>query len=176
MNESWQTISEEIIDSNPWWSHIMRRFRTGEGREGEYHFMHNNSAVNVFAQLDNGQFVMIREYRYVLDKMSVATCQGGIELGESPDQTADRELQEETGYEAGTLVKIGECAAAPAFADEILHVFLATDLKKIGEHDQEVSEVFLMTADEIDSAIRAGEIWDSHVIASWYLAKLHLGL
>lgn len=176
MQESWQTLSEQELDRNPWWSHVVRRFRTPEGREGEYHFMHNNSAVNVFARLDDGRFVMIREYRYVMDRLSVATCQGGVEVEETPEQSADRELKEETGYEAATIVKIAEFASAPAFADEMIHVFLATDLKKIGEHDHEVSEVLLMNAQEIDETIRTGEIWDSHVIASWYLVKLHLKL
>lgn len=176
MKESWQTLSEEEIDRNPWWTHLMRKFRTPDGRDGEYHFVHNNSAVNVFAQDDDGRFVMIREYRYVLDRMSIAECQGGIEVGEVPEESAARELREETGYEAATIVKIGTCGAAPAFSDEMLYVFYATDLKQVGEHDREVMEVLHMTAGEIDDAIRRGDIWDSHVIAPWYMVKLHLGL
>lgn len=176
MKESWQTLSEEEIDRNRWWSHLVRRFRTPDGREGEYHLHHSNSAVNVFAQDEHGRFVMIREYRYLFDRMSVAECQGGIEDGETPEAAALRELKEETGYEAGTIVKIGTTAGAPSFSDETLHLFYATDLTRVGEHDREVTDVVHMTAAEIDDAIRSGEIWDSHMIGPWYQLKLHLGL
>ena len=176
MIESWQTLSEEIPDSNPWWSHVLRRFRTPDGSEGEYHFVHNDGAVLIVARDDDGRFVMINEYRYVQDRMSLSVAAGGIEPGESPEESALRELVEETGYEAGTIVKIGEIAAAPAFADENMHIFFATDLKKVGDHDGEVSEVVSMSASEIDDAVRDGRIWDSHAIAAWFMVKLHLDL
>jgi len=176
MNESWQTLSEEIPDSNPWWSHVLRRFRTPNGSEGEYHFVRNDGAVLIVARDDDGRFVMINEYRYVQDRMSLSVAAGGIEPGESPEESALRELVEETGFEAGTIVKIGEIAAAPAFADENMHIFFATDLRKVGEHDGEVSDVVSMSAHEIDDAVRDGRIWDSHAIAAWYLVRLHLGL
>ncbi len=119
---------------------------------------------------------MVREYRYVFDRMSVSQPMGGIEPGESPEETAVRELREETGYEAATVVRLGTIASAPAFSQEELSVFFATDLKKVGEHDHEITEVIFMDAHEIDAAIRNGVIWDSNAISAWYLVKLHLGL
>ncbi len=176
MNESWQTLSEESLDSNPWWTHVLRRFKTPGGSEGEYHFVRNGGAVLIVARDEDGRFVMINEYRYVQDRMSLSVAAGGIEPGESPEESALRELVEVTGHEAGTIVKIAEIAAAPAFADENMHIFFATDLKKVGEHDGEISEVVSMSATEIDEAVRDGRIWDSHAIAAWYMAKLHLAL
>ena len=176
MNESWRTITEEEVDKNPWWSHIVRRFVAPDGREGEYHFVHNDGAVMTFAQDADGRFVMIREYRYIQDRMSVSASAGGIERGETPAESAVRELREETGYETGGIVKLGEYAGAAAFSDEVIHVFLATALTKVGGHDAEVAEVLLMASHEIDDAILTGEIWDGHAIASWQLVKLHLGL
>ncbi len=176
MNESWQTLSEEILDSNTWWSHILRRFRTPDGHEGEYHLVRNDGAVLIVARDEDGRFVMINEYRYVNDRMSLSVAAGGIEPGETPEESAARELSEESGYEAGTILSVGTCGSAPAIVDETLHIFFATDLKKVGEHDGEVSEVLSMTASEIDDAVRDGRIWDSHAIAAWYMTKLHLGL
>lgn len=176
MIESWQTLSEEIIDKNSFWTHVKRQFRRPDGKEGKYNFADKNHAVQIVARDDDGKFIMIREYKYLLDQIAVAQAAGGIELGETPVEAAVRELREETGYEAGTMVEIGRCAGMPFLTNEWIFVMYATDLKKVGDHDDEVLEVLTMTADEIDSAIRKGEIWDSHVIASWYLAKLHLGL
>jgi len=176
MLESWQTLSEETLDSNPWWSHILRRFKTPEGSEGEYHLVRNDGAVLIVARDEDGRFVMINEYRYVNDRMSLSVAAGGIEPGETPEESASRELAEETGYEAGTIVKVGTCGSAPAIVDETLHIFFATDLKKVGEHDGEVSAVVSMSESEIDEAIRDGRIWDSHAIAAWYMVRLHLGL
>lgn len=174
MNESWQTLSEEELDSNPWWSHFVRRFRAPDGREGEYHLTRHNNAVNVFAQDADGMFVMVREYRYLFDRISVSQAMGGIEPGEAPEDAAVRELREETGHEAATLVKLGVLATAPSFSQEEFHVFYATDLKNVGEHDEEIVEVVRMRAEDIDAAIRRGEIWDSNAVASWALVKLHL--
>lgn len=176
MKESWQTLSEEELDRNPWWTHIVRKFRSPDGRSGDYHFTRHSNAANVFAQDEDGRFVMIREYRYVFDRMSVSQPMGGMEPGETPEETVIRELREETGYEAATVVSVGKLSTAPAFSQEEFTVFYATDLKKVGEHDHEITEVVHMRAEEIDDAIRRGEIWDSNAIAAWYLVKLHLGL
>lgn len=176
MKESWQTLFEEEIDQNPWWTHMVRKFRTPEGRNGDYHFTRHGNAANVFAQDEDGRFVMVREYRYLFDRMSVSQPMGGIEPGETPEATAVRELREETGYEAATMVRVGTLATAPSFSQEEFTVFYATDLKKVGEHDLEITEVVSMRPEEIDDAIRRGDIWDSNVISSWYLLKLHLRL
>ena len=176
MNESWQTLSEEEIDRNPWWTHLLRRFQTPAGRTGDYHLMVNRNAVNVFAQDHDGRFVMVREYRYVFDRISVAQAMGGIEPGETAEGAVIRELREETGYEAATVVRLGVTATAPAFSHEECTVFYVTDLKKVGEHDHEILEVIHMSVGEIDEAIRRGEIWDSNAISSWCMVKLHLGL
>lgn len=175
MNESWQTLFEEEVDRNRFWTHVRRTFRRPDGKEGIYDSVDKSHAVQIVARLDDGRFVLIREYKYLLDAVAVAQAAGGIDPGETPVEAAARELREETGYEAGTLVEVGRVAGMPFLTNEWIHVIYATDLKKVGEHDDEVLEVFTMTADEVDDAIRRGDMWDSHVVASWYLVKLHLG-
>jgi ADP-ribose pyrophosphatase len=176
MQESWQTLSEEEVDSNPWWTHMRRHFRRPDGKEGDYDHIQKCDAVVVVARDDEGRFVMVREYRYVLDQIGISVCAGGIDAGETPEEAAVREFLEETGYEAATWQSVGKCAGMPFLTNEWLHVFFATDLKKVGEHDDEIEEVLLMTAPEVDGAISNGEMWDSHAIAPWQMVKLHLGL
>lgn len=176
MKESWQTLSEEEIDKNRWWAHLRRQFRRPDGKEGSYDLVEKNHAVLVVARADDGRFLMIREYKYLLDEVGVAVPAGGIEPGEEPIDGAVREFREETGYEAATWLPIGKCAGMPFLTNEWLYVFYATDLKQVAEHDDEVVETLWMTKEEIDDAIRQGSMWDSHVISAWCMAKLHLGL
>lgn len=176
MLESWQTLSEEEIDRNNFWTHRRRQFQRPDGKTGTYDFVDKDHAVNIVAQDQDGRFVMIHEYKYLLDAITIGQPAGGIEPGETPEETVARELREETGYEAGTIVPIGRCAGMPFLTNEWIYVYYATDLRLVGEHDDEVVRVVSMTRDEIDEAIRDGRIWDSHTIAAWYMAKLHLGL
>ncbi len=174
----WQTLSQEKIDENPFWQHWKNRFRTGAGREGDYHYHTNQNAVAGFARLEDGRFVMEREYRYLFNKISVSHIQGSKEKGEEPEAAFRRELEEEVGYRAGRVTHLARTATAPAFSKEEVDVYLAEDLEHVGvklDGNEEIEVVF-MTAQEIDDAIRRGDVWDGNVIGDWQLVKLHLGL
>jgi hypothetical protein len=74
------------------------------------------------------------------------------------------------------MVRLAGIATAPSFSQEVSTVFYATGIKKVGEHDDEIAEVVHLTPEEIDDAIRRGEIWDSNAVSGWCLVRLHLGL
>ena len=59
--------------------------------------------------------------------------QGGIDKGETPKDAALRELEEETGYRAGRMEKIGEFFSSPGMVSESFTLFRAHDLVKVGE-------------------------------------------
>lgn len=174
--KNWETLTSETLINNPFWAYRKDRFKTDSGFEGEYHIVDKREAIDTFVQLGDGGFVMQREYRYVFDRVSLAHVQGGIEDGETPEVCARREIQEELGYQAGTLIPLGWFASAPAFCTEACHAFLARDLTPCTRDDNplEPSEVVIMTADEIDTAMDSGEIWDSQVMAIWHLVKRYL--
>lgn len=176
MPYSWHTLSEEELDRNHWWTHVRRSFRRPDGTEGVYEFARKNDAVNILAQDADGRFVHVREYKYLLDGTTIGQPAGGLESGESPLDAAIRELREETGYEAGSWKLVGRCAGMPFLTNERISVFYATDLTRVGDHDDEVLEVVRLTPGEIDAAIRDGKMWDSHTIAAWQMVRLHLGL
>jgi ADP-ribose pyrophosphatase len=155
----------------------MDRFQTNEGREGDYHYMTNNNAVAVIAQLGDDQFVMLREYRFVFDRVSLSCVMGGIEPGETAEASARREIVEEIGYEAGDMIRLGQHASAPAFSSEVVDIFLARNLREVGKPDDgglEETEVVVMTAEQIEDAIASGEIWDGQVVTPWHVARRYL--
>lgn len=175
---SWKTIKTEVIEQNEHLRLLVDDFEM-DGRAGKYWYHVNaygDEAVSVFVQKDDETFVMIREYRYLFDRMSVTHAQGSIEKGETAEQAARREAREETGYEPGELIDLGWFASVPAFSKEKTRVFLAQDVKKVGQKldDMEQIEVIEMTALEIDRAILEGTIWDGQAIACWYRVKQYL--
>src|SRR5207344_3373320 len=90
---------------------------------------------------------------------------------ESPEACAGRELLEETGYEAGRIKKIAECYAMPGTSDEMVHLFLATELIKrqqsldIGEV---ISEIRAFTGGELSGMIARNEIRDAKTLVGLF--------
>ena len=91
-----------------------------------------------------------------------------MEINEDPQTCATRELTEETGFSSDSVVKLGKIYTTPGFCNEILHIYLATNLKP-GKHNREEGEhgmeVYEFTLDEINSMIANGEIVDSKSIS-----------
>ncbi len=178
MIKKWKKISSEERDRNPHWTYRVDRFRTVDGKEGEYYYHTNNNAITVFPQLEDGRFVMLREYRYLFDRVSLGHVQGRIEPQEMPEDAAHRELAEEVGYKAKELIYLGTTMTAPAFSTETVHIYLARGLSQTEKNTDEfeTTEVVVMSKDEIEAAIQSREIWDKQVISDWHLVKQHLSL
>lgn len=177
MVRPWKLFSKELIAKNPWWSTMHARFEMPDGRPGEYYYVAQNLCINVFVQDADGRFIMMREYRLVLDRVSLSHVQGGVEAGETAEEAAQREMLEEVGYEADTLIKLSTLATVPAFSDEQVILFFAPSAREVGKRvhgETEETEVVKMTAEEIDAAIQSGDIWDSQVVAHWYFVKQYL--
>ncbi len=128
--------------------------------------LHNGGSV-VLPVTDDGKIVMITQYRYPFGKFMLELPAGKLEKGEAPQYCAERELTEETGYSSDNFTKLGTIATTPGFCSELLHIYLAENLKA-GEHNREEGEygmeVFEFTLDEIDEKIMNGEIFDSKTI------------
>lgn len=85
-------------------------------------------AVAVLARPDPDRIVMVRQYRYAAGRSMLEIPAGTREEGEAAEETAARELAEETGYRAEILRPFGAFFTAPGFCDERLLVFLAEGL------------------------------------------------
>ena len=122
----------------------------------------------------NGKIVMIKQYRYPLDKFLIELPAGKLEKNEDPMKCAARELEEETGYNVGKIEKLGSIFTTPGFCTEELHIYLAKDLKP-GNHNREEGEygmeIFEFNLDKIEEKIKTGEIKDSKTICGIYMYK-----
>ena len=132
-------------------------------------------AVPVTAE---GQFVLVRQYRFAMQGRLLEFPAGTVEPGEEPLVTIKREIQEETGYKAATWKTLGQFPNAPGYSDEIIYAYLATDLEKLPDGPQleadEDLEVLLMDAATLEKEILSGAPIDAKSIAAFYMAKAYL--
>ncbi len=116
--------------------------------------------------LPDGSVLLVRQYRYPMGEYLLEIPAGKIDRPESPEKTAARELVEETGYQAGRLEKIAEIYSTPGFCDELLHIYLATDLSPAQAHQDEDEEIELrrFTLAELRELVQNGKIRDGKTL------------
>jgi ADP-ribose pyrophosphatase len=138
--------------------------------------VHPGGAVIVPVK-ENGNIVMITQFRYPLQKVMLELPAGKLDKGENPYTCAERELEEETGYKAESIEKLGSIFTTPGFCTEELYIYLARNLKP-GSHNREEGEqgmeVFEFSFPEIEEKIRNGEIKDAKSICGIHMAKAFL--
>jgi ADP-ribose pyrophosphatase len=97
----------------------------------------------IVVAVDGSEIVVVRQSRAGADGVTVELPAGSIEAGESPEETAARELLEECGLAAGTWRTLGSFWAAPDYATEYVHTFEATDLVQVGSGSPQADEADL---------------------------------
>lgn len=100
------------------------------GKEVEREIIRHGGAAVLLPVTDDRRVVLIRQYRYAAGELMLEVPAGTIDPGESPEETAQRELLEETGYEARRLEKIAEFFPSPGILTELMHLYLATGLEE----------------------------------------------
>jgi ADP-ribose pyrophosphatase len=103
-----------------------------------------------------------RSVTHQFDRETLELPAGRAEAGESPEETARRELEEETGHQAGSLTYLFTFYPTPGYSDEEVHVFAAEALVETATRFDPSEEIQLLrlTAEEADAALRSGRIRD----------------
>jgi ADP-ribose pyrophosphatase len=125
----------------------------------------SNAAAILPLQGDTGY--LICQYRFAVDRYLYEVPAGTMDPGESPEQTAVRELQEETGFIAGRMIPRGFIFTTPGFTTERIYLFEARDLTATGisHHDEdELIEPAPLSRDEMFAMIHDGRICDAKTI------------
>lgn len=132
--------------------------------------------VNIVALTSDSKCVLIRQFRFGTELMTLEIPGGMIDPGEAPLLAARRELREETGYVASRWTQIGRFAPNPAFQRNYLHTFLAEGCVIEGELEQDPSEdieVVLRTEAEVDALLADGSIDHALVVIAFHALALH---
>jgi len=110
-----------------------------EGVEGDYIIMDAPDWAIVIAEKDD-KFLMVKQWRHGEAALSIEFPGGVIDKGESPEEAARRELEEETGCKAAKITKLGLVNPNPALFSNHVHFFLAEGLEATGKQSLDEDE------------------------------------
>ena len=167
-----RTLNSRVVYQNPWVQVQQDEVEVrASGHRFQYAFMSSAPSVMVVAVTDRRKLVLVRQYRYP-GREYAYELPGGGSRAQTPRQAAQRELQEETGYRAAHLRKLGEFVVFCGLSDEICHVYLARRLRP-GKQKLEKTEhltVREVTYEQLQRMVRRGEFRDGMGLAALHLA------
>ena len=157
MIEKWTTLDSRYLIKRPWLTARVDRVRLPNGViNPEHYVLEYPDWVNVIAITTGGDFVMVRQYRHAMDEVMIELCAGVAEAGESAEQSARRELLEETGYGGGQWQEIMTIGQNPSICDNITHCFLAQGVERVSSQQLDESEdieVLLLSREEVHAML-----------------------
>ena len=142
------------------------------GRRVEFDFVRHPGAAAVVPFLDDGRVLLIRQFRFATGGEIMEVPAGKLDPGEAPEVCAARELEEETGYRAGRLERLGSIWTTPGFCNEIIHLYAAFDLTP-AEQRLEPDEIIELVPTPLEEALDAlsGPVVDGKTATALLLAS-----
>ncbi|MBN1679427.1 MAG: NUDIX hydrolase [Anaerolineae bacterium] len=158
----YQTLSSHYLWQSQWYNLRQDQLRATDGAELTYTVIEKPRAVWIVPITNEGELVLIDQYRYAVDAWCLEVPAGNVEPGHTPEQQAAQELHEEIGGQAGQVVPVGEFYTMNGICDEVALVFLAVGVT-LGEAQREPTEhitLRLVMVDEGLDMARSGQIKD----------------
>jgi ADP-ribose pyrophosphatase len=143
------------------------RVTVPNGRTVTLDMVRHPGSVVLLPLQDDGRIVLIRQYRYALDRWIWELPAGSLDAGEDPAEAAARECEEEIGLIPGRVDFAGAWYPTPGFCTEVMNYYRLTDLRAPGPGDPQAHKdededilVHVFTLDEARAMVRRGEIVD----------------
>jgi ADP-ribose pyrophosphatase len=160
--ESWKTLSRRVILDHS--KFLVVEEHTVELPDGQiiydWPWVITPDFVNVVAVTRDGLHLCFRQTKYGIEGTSLAPVGGYLEPGEAPLAAAQRELLEETGYEAAEWTDLGRYRVDANRGAGMAYFFLARQAHRVGEPDAddlEEQEMLLLTRDQMQAALDGGD-------------------
>ena len=164
-------LHEEVISQETAWSGKIfdvecLEVKLPNGHVSRRDVVRHHGAVAIVALTESGKIALVRQYRTALDRVTVEIPAGKLEPGEDPLDCAKRELKEETGFVPGRIAYLTTIASSCGFSDELIHLYLATQLSFEGANpdEDEFLNVDLVDVQELVDAVLDGKIEDAKTV------------
>ena len=178
MSSRFERIASETVYQGGFFSVRRDTYRHEDGEEVERDIATHPGAVGVVV-LDGEDLWFVRQPREAVGSPDLLELPAGKldQEGESPLETAKRELAEEIGKQAADWESLGSFYTSPGFADEEVHLFLATGISDVDErpaveHDERI-DVEVRPLADLDAIL--AEAKDSKTLIGLQRLKARLG-
>lgn len=166
------TISRRVIHTGRIGSFGTDEVVTPGGRRCTLDILEHPGAAAAVMFTPGSRVLLIRQWRQAVGLWLWEIPAGKLDPGESPEECIAREIEEETGWKAGSIEALGVMLPAPAYTDERIWIYEATGLEAGNGNldDDEEIEVHEFEFDEALAMIARGEIIDAKTIAGLHLS------
>jgi ADP-ribose pyrophosphatase len=169
----WKKISSRIVLDVDWMRIRKDEVKLANGRiVSDFYVWEAKHLAMIVPVLKNGNLLLLRQYKHGVEEITLEFPAGYIEEAESPQEAAERELMEETGYAAKTMVELGVISGEPNKSTGKVYLYCAQGLVGGMQQSYDVMEdieVLDYSISEILMMIKNGEIWASYTISSFFL-------
>ncbi|GAB5555975.1 MAG: hypothetical protein SchgKO_01880 [Schleiferiaceae bacterium] len=174
---NWKRKKREIKYENPWIKIYHDEVVNPNGGEGIYGVVDfQNTAIGVIPIDENGNTWLVGQHRYPLNTYTWEIPEGGGPIGTDPRESALRELEEEIGYSAKSLVEIQRMQLSNSATNEEAIMYVATDLfpsRQAPDPTEDLQIEKIPVLEAIDRVLK-GEITDSMSVAGLLKLKILL--
>ena len=175
----WKTLSSKYIIKKPWATLRVDNCELPDGRiANEYYVLEYPNWANAVAVTEDGQIIMVRQYRHSGGITSIEIPGGVLENGEDPLKAIERELLEETGYAFEKFELVSTVYPNPATSNNVCFCYLATGGKQVQEQSLDEHEdisVELYGMQEVKEMLLQNKIPQSLHASGLFYALLKLG-
>jgi ADP-ribose pyrophosphatase len=169
-----QTQKKELVYRGKFLECYVDQVVLPNGKPATREYLHHPGAIAAVPVLDNGQIILVKQFRYPAGRVLLEIPAGKLETAESPEECVRRELTEEIGFEPQQVIHLASVWTTPGFTDEIIHLYLAKGLQPLRRamDNDEFLEVVTMDKKEVFKHLYEDQLIDGKTALAFMLIEL----